>query len=37
VFSIVVRFESPDDDAALGMVRIEVEKLCRRFPLYPEN
>ena len=26
---------SPDDDAALGMVREQVEALCRRFPLYP--
>jgi glycine hydroxymethyltransferase len=28
--------KTPDDDAALGMVRTEVERLCRRFPLYPE-
>jgi glycine hydroxymethyltransferase len=27
---------SPDDDRALGMVRDEVVKLCKRFPLYPE-
>jgi glycine hydroxymethyltransferase len=27
---------TPDDDAALGMVKVEVEKLCRTFPLYPE-
>jgi glycine hydroxymethyltransferase len=27
---------SPDDDAALAAVRIEVEGLCRKFPLYPE-
>ena len=27
---------SPEDDAALSMVRTEVEALCRRFPLYPE-
>jgi glycine hydroxymethyltransferase len=27
---------SPEDDAALSMVRSEVESLCRRFPLYPE-
>jgi glycine hydroxymethyltransferase len=27
---------SPDDDAALSMVRTEVEALCRKFPLYPE-
>jgi len=28
---------TPDDDAALGMVKAEVEKLCRMFPLYPED
>ena len=28
---------SPDDDATLGMVRQEVESLCRKFPLYPES
>jgi glycine hydroxymethyltransferase len=28
---------TPEDDAALGMVRVEVEKLCRMFPLYPER
>ena len=28
---------SPDDDAALGAVRTEVEALCRKFPLYPEQ
>jgi glycine hydroxymethyltransferase len=27
---------SPEDDAALAVVRTEVEALCRRFPLYPE-
>jgi glycine hydroxymethyltransferase len=27
---------SPEDDAALSMVRTEVEALCRKFPLYPE-
>jgi glycine hydroxymethyltransferase len=27
---------SPDDDAALGRVKAEVETLCRKFPLYPE-
>jgi glycine hydroxymethyltransferase len=26
--------KTPDDDAALGMVKMEVEKLCRMFPLY---
>ncbi|HKT82022.1 MAG TPA: serine hydroxymethyltransferase [Vicinamibacterales bacterium] len=29
--------QSPDDDRALGMVRTEVEKLCRAFPLYPDR
>ena len=28
--------KTPDDDHALGMVRAEVEGLCRKFPLYPE-
>jgi glycine hydroxymethyltransferase len=28
---------TPEDDAALGMVKAEVEKLCRMFPLYPER
>jgi glycine hydroxymethyltransferase len=28
--------QSPEDDRALGMVRAEVELLCRKFPLYPE-
>jgi len=28
--------KAPDDDRALGMVRMEVEALCRMFPLYPE-
>jgi len=27
---------TPDDEAALGMVRAEVERLCRKFPLYPD-
>jgi glycine hydroxymethyltransferase len=27
---------APDDDRALGMIRTEVETLCRKFPLYPE-
>jgi glycine hydroxymethyltransferase len=26
---------SPEDDQALGIVKAEVERLCRRFPLYP--
>ena len=28
---------SPEDEAALGSVRSEVEGLCRKFPLYPET
>jgi glycine hydroxymethyltransferase len=28
--------KTPDDDGALEMVRAEVERLCRKFPLYPE-
>jgi glycine hydroxymethyltransferase len=28
--------QAPADDRALGMVRSEVETLCRKFPLYPE-
>ena len=29
--------ETPDDDAALAMVKEEVERLCRKFPLYPDS
>jgi glycine hydroxymethyltransferase len=28
---------SPEDDSALAAVRIEVDGLCRKFPLYPER
>jgi glycine hydroxymethyltransferase len=28
---------TPDDDAALGAIKTEVETLCRKFPLYPEQ
>jgi glycine hydroxymethyltransferase len=28
---------SPDDDGMLASVRVEVEGLCRKFPLYPER
>ncbi len=28
---------APDDDRVLAMVKSEVEKLCRTFPLYPER
>jgi glycine hydroxymethyltransferase len=29
--------KTPDDDASLAMVREEVERLCRKFPLYPDS
>jgi glycine hydroxymethyltransferase len=29
--------QSPDDDRALAMVKGEVERLCHRFPIYPER
>jgi glycine hydroxymethyltransferase len=29
--------DAPDDDRVIGMVRSEVEELCRRFPLYAER
>jgi glycine hydroxymethyltransferase len=28
--------KTPDDDRALGMIKVEVETLCQKFPLYPE-
>jgi len=28
--------KSPDDDRVLGTIRVEVQTLCRKFPLYPE-
>jgi glycine hydroxymethyltransferase len=28
--------KSPEDEAALAVVRAEVERLCRKFPLYPD-
>jgi len=28
---------APDDERTLGAVKSEVERLCRRFPLYPER
>ena len=34
---IVRALKTPDDDAALGMIRTEVERLCRKFPLYPDS
>ncbi len=29
--------KTPDDESALAMVRAEVERLCRKFPLYPDS
>src|SRR6478672_5054699 len=34
---IVRALKTPDDDAALAMIRPEVERLCRKFPLYPDS
>ena len=34
---IVRALKTPDDETALGMVRTEVERLCRKFPLYPDS
>jgi glycine hydroxymethyltransferase len=34
---IVRALKTPDDEPALGMVRQEVERLCRKFPLYPDS
>jgi len=34
---MVRALSAPEDDAVLGIVRAEVEKLCRTFPLYPER
>jgi glycine hydroxymethyltransferase len=34
---IVRALKTPDDDAALAMVKSEVEALCLKFPLYPER
>jgi glycine hydroxymethyltransferase len=37
IAELVVRaLKAPDDDRALGMIRIEVEALCQKFPLYPD-
>jgi glycine hydroxymethyltransferase len=38
VGELIVRvLKTPDDEAALGMIRTEVERLCRKFPLYPDS
>jgi len=34
---IVRALASPEDDRALDMVKSEVERLCQKFPLYPER
>ena len=28
---------TPNDASALGMIKAEIEQLCRKFPLYPER
>jgi glycine hydroxymethyltransferase len=28
---------APDDERVAGMVKDEVERLCRKFPLYPDR
>jgi glycine hydroxymethyltransferase len=38
IASLIARvLASPEDGAALAMVKNEVERLCRKFPLYPER
>ena len=32
---MVRALRTPDSEGALRMVRVEVERLCRKFPLYP--
>jgi glycine hydroxymethyltransferase len=34
---IVRALKTPADEAALGMIKTEVERLCRKFPLYPDS
>jgi glycine hydroxymethyltransferase len=34
---IVRVLKAPEDGTVLGMVRADVEKLCRKFPLYPDR
>jgi glycine hydroxymethyltransferase len=34
---ITLVLSSPDDIGTLAMVKIQVEELCRKFPLYPER
>jgi glycine/serine hydroxymethyltransferase len=34
---IVRALASVEDDGVLGAIRHEVERLCRKFPLYPER
>jgi glycine hydroxymethyltransferase len=29
--------KTPDDEGRLGVIRTEVERLCRKFPLYPDS
>jgi glycine hydroxymethyltransferase len=34
---IACALASPEDQSVLGSIRVEVEGLCRKFPLYPEE
>jgi glycine/serine hydroxymethyltransferase len=34
---IVRVLTAPEDDRVISMARSDVEKLCRKFPLYPER
>jgi glycine hydroxymethyltransferase len=34
---LIRALSAPDNDTVLGQIRVEVEKLCRKFPLYPER
>ena len=38
VGALVARaLEKADDEAGLATIRMEVERLCRKFPLYPDS
>ena len=34
---LIRALSAPDNDSVLGQIRVEVEQLCRKFPLYPER
>ena len=33
---IALALRTPEDEGALRTIRTEVERLCRKFPLYPD-